>query len=161
MVRKLEGQELRNRAFPHLPEGWVWTNIGTVAHINPITQSPEDVAGATPVTFVPMQAVDADTGAIVTSETRPFEKVRRGYTSFRENDIIFAKITPCMENGKVALVPNLVNDLGFGSTEFHVLRSNGVTIPKYLFYYLRQESFRKAAEAAMTGSVGQWRVPAS
>jgi len=65
-----------------------------------------------------------------------------------------------MENGKAAIARNLVNGLGFGSTEFHVLRSTGAVIPEYLYYYIRQESFRRSAEAEMTGSVGQRRVPA-
>jgi type I restriction enzyme S subunit len=64
-----------------------------------------------------------------------------------------------MENGKVAIARNLTNGLGFGSTEFHVLRSKGAIIPEYLFHYLRQEWFRRTAEAEMTGSVGQRRVP--
>ncbi len=72
-----------------------------------------------------------------------------------------AKITPCMENGKAAVARSLRNGLAFGSTEFHVLRSNGSVEPDYLFHFIRQESFRKAAEAEMTGSVGQKRVPAS
>src|SRR5205823_5142697 len=87
--------------------------------------------------------------------------VRSGYTAFRDGDVIMAKITPCMENGKAAIVRNTTNSLGFGSTEFHVLRPNGVALAEYLFYFIRQESFRAAAEAEMTGSVGQRRVPAA
>ena len=70
-----------------------------------------------------------------------------------------AKITPCMENGKAAIARSLANGLGFGSTEFHVLRSNGAVLPEFIYYFVRQESFRRVAEAEMTGSVGQKRVP--
>jgi type I restriction enzyme, S subunit len=108
-----------------------------------------------------MPAVDAEKGAITKPEARPFGKVRKGYTSFREDDVIMAKITPCMENGKAAIARALHNGLGFGSTEFHVFRSNGAILPDFLYHFIRQESFRKAAEHEMTGSVGQKRVPAS
>ena len=70
-----------------------------------------------------------------------------------------AKITPCMENGKAAVARKLENSLGFGSTEFHVFRSNGAALPEYIFQYIRQESYRRDAESEMTGSVGQKRVP--
>src|SRR5438552_2865741 len=90
------------------------------------------------VTFVPMPAVDADLGTIASPQQRAFGAVRNGYTAFREQDVIVAKITPCMENGKAAIARDLLNGLGFGSTEFHVLRPNGATLPEYLFYYVRQ-----------------------
>jgi len=148
-----------NHEVSKLSEGWEEVSIGAVVDLNPpkppIDALPHDFL----VTFVPMPAVDAYNGMITTPEDRPFGAVRKGYTSFRENDVIFAKITPCMENGKSAIVRNLINGLGFGSTEFHVLRSTGAVIPEYLYYYIRQESFRRSAEAKMTGSVGQKRVP--
>jgi type I restriction enzyme S subunit len=144
---------------PALSEGWIRVPISAVADINPPKPPKDELPPDTPVTFVPMPAVDADKGAIISPEQRPFGIIRKGYTSFRENDIIFAKITPCMENGKAAIARNLANGLGFGSTEFHVLRSNGTIIPEYLFYFMRQETFRGAAEGEMTGSVGQRRVP--
>lgn len=142
-----------------VPEGWVQAPIGAVADLNPPKPPTDTLPPDAPVTFVPMPAVDAHSGTIRVSEDRPFGAVRKGYTSFCDNDVIFAKITPCMENGKAAIARGLTNGLGFGSTEFHVLRSTGAVIPEYLFYYLRQESFRQVAEANMTGSVGQKRVP--
>lgn len=74
--------------------------------------------------------------------------------------VLMAKITPCMENGKAAIAQGLVNGLGFGSTEFHVLRPTGAVEQKFIYYFIRQESYRKQAEGEMTGSVGQKRVPA-
>lgn len=142
------------------PEGWIMTNIGDIVELNPSKPPKDALPPETPVTFVPMPAIDAYDGKITTPDERPFGAVRNGYTAFRKNDVIFAKITPCMENGKSAVVPTLKNDLGFGSSEFHVLRPTGAVIPGYLFYYLRQEWFRRAAETEMTGSVGQKRVPA-
>ncbi len=151
--------ELESPCNDSLPEGWAWAPMGTIAHINPAKPHQAALPPDAPVTFVPMPAVDADSGRIIKPKDRPFRTVRSGYTSFKENDVLFAKITPCMENGKAAVARNLTNGLGFGSTEFHVLRPTGAVIPEYLFYFLRQEWFRRAAEAKMTGSVGQRRVP--
>jgi len=142
-----------------LPAGWRLTTLGAVCEINPPKPSAKEVAASTPVTFVPMSAVDADTGSIANPEIRTFGEMRSGYTPFREGDVIFAKITPCMENGKVAVAEGLAGGLGFGSTEFHVLRPSDEIDTSYLWHYVRQESFRQTAEARMTGSVGQRRVP--
>ena len=113
------------------------------------------------VSFVPMPRVEAGTGTIDVSQTRSLEEVKKGYTPFREGDVLFAKITPCMENGKMAVVPPLKNDLGFGSTEFHVLRPYCETSAQYVYFFVSSESFRRDAEHNMTGAVGQRRVPTS
>jgi type I restriction enzyme, S subunit len=143
-----------------LPEGWARISLDEVFDINPPKPHAKALPETTPVSFVPMAAVDERLGAITAAEERPFGSVRKGYTAFQERDVIFAKITPCMENGKAAIASGLRNGLGFGSTEFHVLRSRGAVMPEYLYHVLRQESFRRAAESEMTGSVGQKRVPA-
>lgn len=142
-----------------VPEGWVFSLLPEVVEINPPKPPATKVAADAPVTFVPMGAVDERTGTIARPEVRPFSAARKGYTAFTDGDVIMAKITPCMENGKAAIARNLVNGLGFGSTEFHVLRSHGAVLPEYVYHYLRQMSFRHAAEDEMTGSVGQKRVP--
>ena len=142
-----------------LPEGWALSTIGEVVELNPSKPPQNAYPSDLPVTFLPMPAVDADSGTITAPEQRTFGQVRKGYTAFQENDVLFAKITPCMENGKATIARTLTNGLGFGSTEFHVLRPNGAVIPEYIYHYIRQESFRRDAEAEMTGSVGQKRVP--
>jgi type I restriction enzyme S subunit len=106
-----------------------------------------------------MQSVSEETASITVHETRTFAEVKRGYTPFREEDVLFAKITPCMENGKIAIARRLTNGIGFGSTEFHVLRAGPAVLPEYLYYYLRQESLRAAAKQHMRGGAGQQRVP--
>src|SRR5262245_58793764 len=103
-----------------IPDGWTLTTIGNAFHLNPRKVSADALPSDSPVTFVPMPAVDAECGAITAPEIREFGEVRNGYTSFAENDVIVAKITPCMENGKAAIARNLKNGLAFGSTEFHV-----------------------------------------
>lgn len=142
-----------------VPEGWTLSLLPDIVEINPPKPAATVVAPDAPVTFVPMGAVDERTGAIARPEVRPFSTVRKGFTAFADGDVIMAKITPCMENGKAAVARHLVNGLGFGSTEFHVFRSHGAVLPEYVYHYLRQESFRQAAEDEMTGSVGQKRVP--
>ncbi|HMP02942.1 MAG TPA: restriction endonuclease subunit S [Gemmatales bacterium] len=144
-----------------LPEGWCVAELPATCEINPPKPRPDALAPDAEVTFVPMPAVDAEQGAITRPINRRFSEVRKGFTAFCNEDVIIAKITPCMENGKAAVARRLTNGLGFGSTEFHVLRSNGAIVPEYAFYFIRQESFRRKAEREMTGSVGQKRVPAS
>ncbi len=90
---------------------------------------------------------------------RPFGEVKKGYTHFADGDVILAKITPCMENGKAASVRGLVNGLACGTTEFFVFRSRGGIDQDYPFKFIRQESFRRAARATMQSGVGQARVP--
>jgi type I restriction enzyme S subunit len=141
------------------PKGWIQTSLGEIAEINP--KLPCVLEDNTEVTFLPMKAVEELTGKFDASIFVPYIEVRKGYTAFINGDIIFAKITPCMENGKVAVVGNLKSGVGFGSTEFHVIRPFLTEFPgKYVFYYLIQESFRRDAKRDMTGSAGQLRVPA-
>jgi len=113
------------------------------------------------VSFVSMPAVEAETGKIDVTEKRKFSKVKQGYTPFKEDDVLFAKITPCMENGKMAIVPKMVSKYGFGSTEFHVLRPTKGIDPKFIYHMVSNQGFRYHAERNMTGAVGQKRVPAA
>ncbi|MCQ4308626.1 restriction endonuclease subunit S [Pseudomonas stutzeri] len=143
-----------------LPTSWSLVQLPEIAEINP-TLDKRDIDDNLLVSFVPMPAVEAETGHIDVSAQREFSEVKKGYTGFREGDVLFAKITPCMENGKMAVVPALQNDIGFGSTEFHVLRVYGDISPQYLYYFVSSKQFRMIAERNMTGAVGQRRVPTS
>lgn len=147
------------RALDDLPEGWALTTIGQVVDLNPPKPARDMLPPDASVTFVPMAAVEAEAGTIARPEIRRYSEVRSGYTAFREGDVIVAKITPCMENGKAAVARGLENGLGFGSTEFHVLRPTNAVLPEYVFHYVRQESFRRDARNHMAGAVGQLRVP--
>ena len=113
------------------------------------------------VSFVPMPKV-GENGEFDPSEVKTYQEVKKGFTYFQDGDVLFAKITPCMENGKGAIAQALKNGIGFGSTEFHVLRplTDRVT-SKWLYYLLSWQVFRKEAEKNMTGSAGQKRVPKS
>lgn len=113
------------------------------------------------VSFVSMSDVSED-GQIVTCNHKQYESVKSGFTYFSENDVLFAKITPCMENGKGGIAKGLLNGIGFGSTEFHVLRPiDQVSNSCWLYELTSFPQFRQAAEINMTGSAGQRRVPAS
>jgi type I restriction enzyme, S subunit len=131
--------------------------LGEICKINP--SLPQRPALNTKCSFVSMENVDDVTGKIARKQVRYISEVQKGYTPFQNGDVLFAKITPCMENGKCAIAANLVNGIGYGSTEFHVMRAERNTIPEWIFYYLRQERIRGQAERRMTGSAGQKRVP--
>jgi type I restriction enzyme S subunit len=119
------------------------------------------LADVTEVSFVPMAAVGAADGSIDASTVRPYAEVKKGYTHFRENDVLFAKVTPCMENGKMAVARHLKNGMGFGSTEFHVLRPREGVDPHYVYHFVSSQTFRKEAARHMTGAVGLRRVPSA
>lgn len=143
-----------------LPVGWSSEKISDVAEINPKLLNKASINGELEVQFVPMKLVEAIVNKVHLVETKKFKEVQKGsYTPFVNGDIVFAKVTPCMENGKVAVVENLKNGIGFGSSEFHVLRSTEKVEKRYLFYFIIQDKFRKEAENAMTGAVGLRRVP--
>ena len=107
-----------------------------------------------------MPAVNERNGAITRPEVKPYQAVRKGYTYFEEGDVLFAKITPCMQNGKHAIARDLLDGIGFGSTEFHVLRPGERVTAEWVHFYLRQARVLEEATAHFEGSVGQQRVPA-
>lgn len=143
-----------------IPDGWTSAPLRELFTLNPSKPPADAVPPETPVSFVPMPAVDASAGTIQGAAERPFAEVRKGYTAFVDNDVLLAKITPCFENGKAAIARGLTNGMGFGSSEFFVFRGRGAVLPDYLFHYLRQPALREEGAAQMNGAVGQARVPA-
>ncbi len=144
-----------------LPEGWRCSTLGEECEINPRRSKDLEANDDTETSFVPMEVVDGDRGIISEIRIVPFSKVKKGYTYFEENDVLFAKITPCMQNKKSAIAKGLIGGYGFGTTEFHVLRCNERVIPKWIYYFIRNQRFIDEAENNFTGAVGQQRVPAS
>ena len=133
--------------------------IADIAEINPRT----DIALAEEerVSFLPMQST-SESGDIIALQERVFAQVSKGYTRFAENDVLVAKITPCFENGKGGYAKGLLNGIGFGSTEFHIVRAiPGKADSRFLHHLTRSERFRKAGEGSMTGSAGQKRIPSN
>ena len=129
-----------------------------LASINPPRIKP-DLEDRTPLVFVPMPRVAEDFRGIDVSGRRPFSSIKRGYTQFRPGDVLIAKITPCMENGKIAIVPEIQPPLGYGSTEFFVMRPRTDGLGRWIAYSVARSSFRHLARENMQGAVGQRRVP--
>ncbi len=141
--------------------GWGLQSLGECCELNPKKGADKRLVPGLEVSFVPMPAV-SEKGAMDASEVKTYDEVKTGFTYFTEDDVLFAKITPCMENGKGAVAVGLCNGIGFGSTEFHVLRPISEKSNPYWVYSLTSfEEFRKDAAANMTGSAGQRRVPAT
>ncbi|PKO40618.1 MAG: restriction endonuclease subunit S [Betaproteobacteria bacterium HGW-Betaproteobacteria-3] len=142
-----------------LPETWAEVRLTGVCELNPRLLPEDRPSDDLLVTFVPMSAVNESAGVIDKPEERTYGEVAKGYTSFRERDVLFAKVTPCMENGKAAVAGQLVNGLGFGSTEFHVLRPTPAVLPEFVLSFVRQHAFRDRAASAFVGTGGLQRVP--
>jgi type I restriction enzyme, S subunit len=139
-------------------DSWRLKKLKEVCIFNPKKLEISNVPDDFKVSFIPMTAV-TENGEIDTSDIRDYKEVNRGFTYFRENDVLFAKITPCMENGKGAVAINLKNKIGFGSTEFHVVRPKETMNSRWLYTLFSLSFFRNEAEKNMTGSAGQKRVP--
>lgn len=137
-------------------KGWKQYRLNDLFIINP----PKDnISNDTEVSFIAMKDV-SDAGYLISSEVKRFEEVKNGYTYFKNDDVILAKITPCFENGKMAVLSNLTNNYGVGSTEFYVFRKrpNANILPQILYYIFKEPSFKKNAIMHMSGAAGQKRV---
>ncbi|NHN85565.1 restriction endonuclease subunit S [Acetobacter musti] len=164
--RKIElGQARKPKAvlplpadLPNLPEGWVWTQLGTIAEISPSNSADDQVDAS----FVPMALVSTRIDGAHEAEIRRWSEIKKGFTHFAEGDIGLAKITPCFENGKAVIFENLANGIGAGTTELHVARpwSDDVN-RRYLLLTMKTASYLHQGEARMTGTAGQKRVPRS
>ena len=141
--------------------GWGIHPLVEYCDVNPKKGEDTRIRKGMEVSFVPMQSV-SEQGDIDATAVRTYEEVQNGFTYFSEGDVLFAKITPCMENGKGAIARGLKNSVGFGSTEFHVLRPKaGVCNSEWIYAITSFPQFRQDAAKKMTGSAGQRRVPAS
>ena len=140
-----------------VPAHWETVRLRHLARLNPSkTEVEED--GDPDVSFLPMEAIGED-GSIRVDQERPLSQLQNGYSYFRNGDVVVAKITPCFENGKGALISDLPRGYGFGTTELIVVRSVGCLRPAFLSLVLSSSLFRKLAEGAMYGAGGQKRVP--
>lgn len=141
-------------------ESWVSTTLGEICEIRPPKRKAKmDLKGTDLVSFVPMARLGIRDKSFDSSQSEVLDKVYAGYTYFAENDILLAKITPCFQNGKLGIARGLINGVGFGSSEFFVLRCNEEVLPEYLFYFLSQDGFVTDGVAQMSGAVGHQRVP--
>jgi type I restriction enzyme S subunit len=125
----------------------------------PKNDARERVAANAMVSFAPMEDLGVDRKFLRATQVRPMASVVGSYTYFADGDVLFAKITPCFENGKLGIAAGLSNGIGFGSSEFIVLRPRASLDKEYLYYYLSRSDFRSEGAARMGGAVGQQRVP--
>jgi len=141
-----------------IPEHWEVKRIKYLATVNPSKSEVRHLPPEQEVTFIPMEKIVA-TGKVDYSITNTVENLIDGYTYFRDGDIIMAKVTPCFENGNIAIVNGLLNGIGFGTTELHVLRCNNKCYNKFLFYYLQSDVFKSKGISEMYGVAGLKRIP--
>jgi type I restriction enzyme, S subunit len=137
---------------------WPTSRLRFLLNPGPTHDQREKLRQATQVTFLPMEAI-GEQGELDLSTIRNLDEVKTGYTQFFDGAVIVAKITPCFENGKGALVQDLLNGVGFGTTELYVLSPGPELDGRFLYYITKSSSFKRLGEAAMTGAAGQKRVP--
>lgn len=141
-----------------LPHGWSTCILSDIAAVNPKTVADESLIAG----FVPMSHAPTSYHGELLFDEKPWDEIKKSYTNFQNGDVIFAKVTPCFENGKAAVVDNLPNGIGAGSSEFYVLRPHCCDISqKLLFAMLKTHVFMQEGAANMTGAVGLRRVPRS
>ena len=139
-----------------IPKHWSIVQIKRVSTLNPPKSSLPKERDTT-CTFLPMEKLRTDN--LTLDETRKIADVYDGYTYFSDGDVLIAKVTPCFENDNVAVANDLINGIGFGSTEINVLRTNERSFNRYLFYRLQEDQFKKIATSEMRGTGGLKRVP--
>lgn len=148
-----------NAIFSQRYEGWQIKSLVDVCQIKPPkSEARSRLSNMDLVSFVPMEDLGIDQKNFVPKQTRPLSEVSGSYTFFAENDVLLAKITPCFENGKLGIAANLINGIGFGSSEYIVFRPGPSVYKEWLYYFLLRDTFRREGSERMTGVVGHKRV---
>lgn len=136
-----------------IPQGWEWCRVSSIFQINPKVFAEDDDIAA----FIPMEAISAGYGSEFRFYEKRWKEIKSGYTAFEDNDIAFAKITPCFQNRKSAIFKGLPNGIGAGTTELKILRTYGETINRYyVLYFLESPYF--IDEATFKGTANQQRI---
>lgn len=141
-----------------VPEEWNVNRMKYLCNINPTKSEISHLSDDLEVSFLPMEKINED-HTLTLDKNQKLSEVWNGYTYFRDNDVILAKITPCFENGKCCLCSGLTNKIGFGTTELHVLRPKSKILSRFCFYLLQSHSFRGIGKELMFGTAGQKRLP--
>ncbi|MFA5537075.1 MAG: restriction endonuclease subunit S [Bacillota bacterium] len=137
-----------------IPENWKWVRLGDIFQINPRNNIGDD----TKVSFIPMALLEGGYQSRFSYEIKLWKDVKKGYTHFIEDDIVMAKITPCFQNLKSAIMRNLENGTGAGTTEFHVFRNYYDVCLEYVLWFVKSPVFIYDCISKMTGTAGQQRV---
>jgi type I restriction enzyme S subunit len=139
--------------------GWAIARLAEVAQFRPpVAEARQRLSGDSLVSFAPMEDLGIDRKFLIPVHQKPLRDVAGSYTYFADGDVLLAKITPCFENGKLGIAAGLKNGVGFGSSEYVVLRPGDGLSAEWLYYYLSRESFRVEGASQMAGAVGHRRV---
>ncbi len=153
---KLESMDMIiSDSVPRIPRTWAWSRLVDVGEINPRNEAEDHTLAA----FAPMNVISEIHNRQVRCEERPWASIRKGFTHFADGDVMVAKITPCFENGKGAVLRGLKNGIGAGTTELHVVRPLPGMLPEFIYIFLRSPHFKIVGESHMTGTAGQKRLP--
>ena len=147
------------RSSVPVDSAWPLVPLGSVCEINPPKSNTRHLPPSTLVSFVPMSTLNEYQMTFVATEERSIGEVGTSYTYFSDDDVLIAKVTPCFENGKAAVARGLTNGVGFGSSEYHVLRCNDQILPEIVYHFLMNPQFREPAILNMTGTGGLQRIP--
>ena len=142
-------------------KGWEVKKLGEVCKVNPSKKDTSiGLSNSDIVSFLPMEDLPIKACYHSPKQTRLFSEVQSSYTCFANNDVLMAKVTPCFENGKIGIASNLMNGIGYGSSEFIVIRANNIDVIKeYPYFVIQNTSFIENACAQLTGTSGLRRVP--
>ena len=148
-------KDITNEIPFEIPENWAWCRLGEITMINP----KNNIEDNKDVSFIPMTLISDGFSNKHSYEVRLWGEVKKGFTHFQEGDIGIAKITPCFENRKSVIFSNLINGVGAGTTELHILRPFAYSeIKKYIYWFINTESFIQRGISHFSGAVGQQRV---
>jgi type I restriction enzyme S subunit len=153
---KLEAEALDIPSAIELPVSWCWTRLLDIGEIGPRNDAPDEAAAS----FIPMSGFSEFHMRALAPQAEKWAHIKKGFTHFRNGDVVVAKITPCFENGKAAVIDGLAHSIGAGTTELHVFRPiHPGILPGYIYLFLRSPYFAIEGEQKMTGTAGQKRLP--
>jgi restriction endonuclease S subunit len=138
---------------------WEMVELGEVCEVNPKKSEIKDLDDNLEVSFVPMADLNENQIGFTATQIKSLHEVYKGYTYFREDDVLLAKVTPCFENGKAGIAKGLKNGIGFGSSEYFVIRPNKKILSTWIYINIIKDSFRRGGKLNMTGTGGLQRVP--
>ena len=138
---------------------WPMSKLSAVCTVNPPKSEVAHMDGTVEVSFVPMTDIGENTMYFEVQNTKQLQDVGNSYTYFKDDDVLVARVTPCFENGKAGIAKQLHSGIGFGSSEFYVLRAHESTTPEWIFLCVATHEFRAWATPKMTGTGGLQRVP--
>lgn len=137
---------------------WEMVELGKACNFNPKKTEVKNVSENTEVSFVPMANLNAHKMLFHVNQIKRKAEVYQGYTYFKENDVLLARVTPCFENGKSGIARNLRNDIGFGSSEYFVFRSKKDILSEWIYYFISSLNFIESGKLHMTGTGGLQRL---